>query len=252
MSARKPASKKTAVAGVERVLAAMRADLVEHCGGPDRVSVTQKLLIERAAWTALHLRLLDERVAGGAPLTGPDRTAYLALSNALVQAIGALGEPASGDKPLDFENLSDEDLARIIATERAARMSAKRVERIVVDTTARQIITSKINRIFHRETVPEGAPVEEGAPVPVAAAVAADVPNGVAADPLPAPADAPADALDEPPAAPAPPPSPNRPALRVVVSHPSPDGEYPQEYLDHAQKDAQERAEFKRRHHQVL
>src|SRR5580700_9301215 len=133
---RKPAaSRKAAPPGdaVETVLAEMRAALIAHVGQP---SAVQAALIERAAWSNLHLRMLDERAASGAPLAAPDRQAFIQLSNVLIAALDALGPPASGGKALDVESLSDEDLSRIIATERAARMSAKRVERIVVETTA--------------------------------------------------------------------------------------------------------------------
>jgi hypothetical protein len=213
---RKPAASKKATKkatppgdGVAEMLAAMRVDLVEYVGRSP--TPLQKLVIERACWTNLHLKMLDEKVANGATLAASDRQAYLSLSGALLQSLAALGPPAPGGK-IDLENLSDEDLARIIATERAARMSAKRVERVVVETTARQIITSKINRIFSRETVPEDVSVS-------GEAVAT-------ADPLPAAADPPADAPDEPPVAPAPTPH-SPPDLRVVVSSPGADPEWP-------------------------
>jgi hypothetical protein len=230
---RKPAASKKAARpagdGVAEMLRAMEAELTAHVGHP---TPTEKILIERAVWSRLHLKLLDEKAVNGIPLAAADRAAFIQLSNVLIQALSALGEPASDDKSINFESLSDEELGRL------AGIAARRVERVVINP-ARQIIADKLGRIFRREVVPEDAPVPVAvSPVPV---------PDVAADPLPAAADAPVDALDEPPVASA--TLPSRPALRVVVSHPSPDGEYPQEYLDHAQKDAEARAAQKARFH---
>jgi hypothetical protein len=151
MSTRKPASKKAAPPGdsVERMLAEMRVDLVEHCGG--QPSAVQAALIERISWSSLHLRLLDEKAAaGGTALTAPDRQAFISLSNVLIEALRALGPPARGDR-LDLET--------------------KCVERIVIDPggpTARDIVAGRLNRLG-REAVEEAEPV----------------PNTVAADALP-------------------------------------------------------------------
>jgi hypothetical protein len=234
-SLRKPRKQKAVSAGdgVERLLRKMRADLVEHVGG--HPSATQNILIERACWSRLHLRLLDEKAAGGTALTAPDRQAFISLSNVLIQALDALGPPAPDGKPLDLANLSDEDLARV------AGIAARRVERIVIEP-ARQTIAAKLGQIFRREAVSE--------------AEAVPVPDDVAADPLPAPisaeavAEAAPDALDEPPT----PHSP--PDLRVVVSTPGAASEWPPADCwkppPSRLSEDEERAEQKRKFHQVL
>jgi hypothetical protein len=138
MSARKPASKKAAPPGdgIEAILAGMRAALVEHVGG--QPTATQNILIQRACWSQLHLRLLDEKGALGTPLTAPDRAAFISLSGVLIAALDGLGPPAGG--------------GRLIET--------KQVERIVIDPggpTARDIIAGRLNRLG-REAVEEDGP----------------------------------------------------------------------------------------------
>jgi hypothetical protein len=75
-------------------LAAARAEMAAHIGGAP--SASQRVLIDRCAWLRLHVMLLDEKVAGGKPLTPHDQRAYLAFSNSLVRAMREFGmKPAA-------------------------------------------------------------------------------------------------------------------------------------------------------------
>jgi hypothetical protein len=72
-----------------RFLAAARAELAAHVGGdPSRA---EAVLIDRVAWLRLHIALIDERAAGGNPMSAHDQRAYLAFSNAVVRAMQKLG-----------------------------------------------------------------------------------------------------------------------------------------------------------------
>jgi hypothetical protein len=72
-----------------RFLAACRAELAAHVGGAP--SKAEAVLIDRVAWLRLHLVLIDERAAGGNPMSAHDQRAYLAFSNAVVRAMRQLG-----------------------------------------------------------------------------------------------------------------------------------------------------------------
>jgi hypothetical protein len=76
----------------------VRDDLTRHVGG--RPSVTQRLLIERAAVLALRVAQIDEKIVCGEMLTGHDNDHGLAWINALRRTLQALGlEPAAVAKP---------------------------------------------------------------------------------------------------------------------------------------------------------
>jgi hypothetical protein len=79
-----------------RFLAAARAELAAHVGGAP--SKAEAVLIDRVAWLRLHLALIDERAAGGNPMTGHDQRAYLALSNAVVRAMRQLGLKGAAER----------------------------------------------------------------------------------------------------------------------------------------------------------
>src|SRR5882762_8931998 len=82
-----------------RFLAAARAEMAAHIGGEP--SAAQRVLIDRCAWLRLHVMLLDEKVAGGKPLTPHDQRAYLAFSNSLVRAMREFGMKPAVAKPMD-------------------------------------------------------------------------------------------------------------------------------------------------------
>jgi hypothetical protein len=93
-----------------RFLAACRHELAQHCGG--NPSPTQRVLIDRLAWLRLHVLLIDERVAGGKPMTFHDQRAYLAFSNSISRGMRTLGleEPTRPrrPKPKTFTDYADE------------------------------------------------------------------------------------------------------------------------------------------------
>jgi hypothetical protein len=72
-----------------RFLAACRAELAAHVGGTP--SKAEAVIIDRVAWLRLHIALIDERVAGGKPMSGHDMRAYMAFSNSVVRAMQKLG-----------------------------------------------------------------------------------------------------------------------------------------------------------------
>jgi hypothetical protein len=49
------------------------------------------VLIDRLFWLRLHVILIDERAAGGAPMSAHDQRAYLAFSNAISHGMRRLG-----------------------------------------------------------------------------------------------------------------------------------------------------------------
>ena len=97
-----------------RFLAAARAELVAHVGG--NPSATQRVTIERVSWLRLHVMLLDEKVAGGKPLTEHDRRTYCAFSNSLVRAMRELGLKGAAPR----QRTLAEHLARKVAERDAA------------------------------------------------------------------------------------------------------------------------------------
>lgn len=81
-----------------------RADLVEHVGGAP--NVTQRALIERAAWMRLQIVMMDTKLGCG-DFTEQDSRVYLAWVNSLGRLLARLGlEPPASAKPADpMENL---------------------------------------------------------------------------------------------------------------------------------------------------
>jgi hypothetical protein len=83
-----------------RFLAACRAELAAHVGGaPTRA---EAVVIDRVAWLRLHLVLIDERAAGGKPMSAHDQRAYLAFSNAVVRAMQKLGLKGAAEQSPSF------------------------------------------------------------------------------------------------------------------------------------------------------
>ncbi|MBS0988510.1 hypothetical protein [Acetobacter okinawensis] len=72
-----------------RLLKNVRSALVEHLGG--NPSITQLVLIDRAAWLTLHMGLMDSHMLeGGAPAERDSRQ-YLAWANTLTRTMRSLG-----------------------------------------------------------------------------------------------------------------------------------------------------------------
>lgn len=88
----------------------VRRQLVEHVGGAP--SVTQKMLIDRAAWLSLHLALLDEKAIGSAGFTDHDHRTYLAWSSALSRLLRDLGMAAVRPKAPTLDELKASVVAR--------------------------------------------------------------------------------------------------------------------------------------------
>jgi len=81
-----------------RLLKATRRNLTAHVGGSP--SVTQRALIDRAAWVTLHLAVLDKKTVDGMPLTTPEQVAYTSLNATLARCMARLGtQPAAPPKP---------------------------------------------------------------------------------------------------------------------------------------------------------
>lgn len=79
-----------------RFLQVFTGQLIDHLGGNAEVSVTQKLLIQRAAIMAWRLQLFDEKFATGA-ITDYDGKLYNALNNSfrlMMRELGLKKQPA--------------------------------------------------------------------------------------------------------------------------------------------------------------
>ena len=70
------------------ILSRVRADLTEHMGG--NPNIVQKMLIERCAWLAVRLALLDKKIERGEGFTQIDSNTYLAWHNSLVRTLDRL------------------------------------------------------------------------------------------------------------------------------------------------------------------
>ncbi len=88
-----------------RLLKQMRVELAKHLGGEDKLSATQRILVERAAMLQLRCALLDRKIVEGGKFTHVDNRTYLAWTNSLTRTITALGlQPAPKAGP-SFEEL---------------------------------------------------------------------------------------------------------------------------------------------------
>jgi len=72
----------------------IEAELTAHLGGADRVSVAQRILIERLAVDLLRLELLDGKAATGEMSEHDGRIAH-ALRNSVRLALATLGMDAA-------------------------------------------------------------------------------------------------------------------------------------------------------------
>lgn len=80
-----------------RILHDTREELIEHCGGSP--SVTQRMLIDRAAQLTLRVAQLDAKLDANA-LSDHDHRHYIAWSNSLTRTLAALGlKPAAARPP---------------------------------------------------------------------------------------------------------------------------------------------------------
>jgi hypothetical protein len=76
-----------------RYIEAVKATLVQHVGG--RPSVTQTVLIERAAILSLRLALMDAQTEPGGAMSEKNAREYLCWSNAHTRLMGLLGPGVS-------------------------------------------------------------------------------------------------------------------------------------------------------------
>jgi hypothetical protein len=83
-----------------KYLRRIERELTDHLGGADRVSVAQRLLIERVAIDLMRLELLDGRMAAGTITAHDGRVAH-ALRNSVRLALKDLGLQAAAAKPMD-------------------------------------------------------------------------------------------------------------------------------------------------------
>jgi len=95
-----------------RLLKATRLALIEHLGGEDALTPTQRSLVERAAYLQLRCSVLDRRIVDGT-FTHYDAKSYLAFSNSLVRTMKALGLEGRADKLPTFSEYwkSDDEAA---------------------------------------------------------------------------------------------------------------------------------------------
>jgi hypothetical protein len=80
--------------GPGRYVRQVTRELIQHCGGPDRISVAQRLLCERTAIDLLRLKLIDADLADGIASDHVLRVAH-ALRNTVRLALRDLGLSAA-------------------------------------------------------------------------------------------------------------------------------------------------------------
>ena len=78
-----------------RLMQNVRDELTQHLGG--KPTITQRALIERAAWLSLHVSLFDAKLMDGGDALPSERDGrqYLAWSNALTRILRQLGADRS-------------------------------------------------------------------------------------------------------------------------------------------------------------
>ena len=74
----------------------VRKDLIAHLGG--NPSVTQRVMIDRAAWLSLRIALLDAKILDGS-FTEHDSRTYLAWSGHLSRLMRDLGLKGAAQTP---------------------------------------------------------------------------------------------------------------------------------------------------------
>lgn len=81
-----------------RFLRRVREQLSAHCGNAP--SVTQRALIERAAWLSLHVARFDVMALAAGGLSDHATRQYLSYSNSLGRLLRQLGLQAPPERPL--------------------------------------------------------------------------------------------------------------------------------------------------------
>ncbi len=83
-----------------RRLREITKELIEHCGGAERISAAQRFLVERTAMDLLRLELLDHKMATGT-LTEHDGRIAHALRNTVRLSLREIGlKPAAAERPV--------------------------------------------------------------------------------------------------------------------------------------------------------
>jgi hypothetical protein len=98
-----------------KFLAGVRADLMRHVGGSP--SITQRVLIERAAMLTLQLARMDAKALKAGAMSEHASREYLAWSNTLTRTLAALG--MRGEPP-PTPSLADIDWGRPATPQAAA------------------------------------------------------------------------------------------------------------------------------------
>jgi len=80
----------------------LEKSLIEHCGGSERVSIPQKLLIDRIVWKAIRCKLYELTFFQDLHQES-SRDHYLALANSLRLDLQSLGLKGKFDRVLSLE-----------------------------------------------------------------------------------------------------------------------------------------------------
>jgi hypothetical protein len=97
--------------GPGRYIRRVERELIEHCGGPDRISVAQRLLCERTAIDLLRLKLIDADLTTGEASDHILRVAH-ALRGTVRLALRDLGLEAAARPALSLDDIAAEITAR--------------------------------------------------------------------------------------------------------------------------------------------
>jgi hypothetical protein len=81
-----------------RFLRETEGQLIQHLGGPERVSPPQRFLVERVAADLLRLEIFDEKIAAGSMTEHDGRVAH-ALRNSVRLVLRELGLKPTAPKP---------------------------------------------------------------------------------------------------------------------------------------------------------
>jgi hypothetical protein len=92
--------------GEAKHMAKVRADLTEHVGG--NPSVTQRMLIDRAATLALRLHLMDRQALAEPEFSERNSRQVLAWENTLRLTLAALGMDGQKPKPRTWAEIQAE------------------------------------------------------------------------------------------------------------------------------------------------
>jgi hypothetical protein len=77
------------------VFTRVKAELTEYIGNPN---IVERMIIERCAWLAVRLAMLDRKIEQGRDFTLVDSNTYLAWHNSFVRSLARLGiRPTQSD-----------------------------------------------------------------------------------------------------------------------------------------------------------